>query len=497
MKMRLFKTGVIMTVLSLVFFPIAGKTEERGIEINAAYAMKAVLAGVSNPLYISVYPPSAEVHVSAEGPFSGIEYDNEDLVTVHTIEGTSGLVTVTVTADWEGKTVDGTYTFNVVKPAEPEPNAPKQVLGSCDFNDATGAYVGMMTFTYNPQTVDNIVQTQGPGYWDALVSTTRKLTSMEENIEIFGEPHSNPFVSVESDTWYGNENSSVLDTKKPGNIWHSAFGSYDKSEPGSWSNSGRYVSVGNMSFTVATNEVASGSWDFEAWDYEVGLKASGTFDCTLRKGVNSCGGTSTLQSNQWHQISLPCHPGAYSHISDVFINMPGIYDQDWVVYDFDASEDKYAKLNKDDSLEQGKGYWVIQKSDRDVTLSMPQGSVPTPTHQLTACSSPSGCIEIPLATKNGKQQWNMVGYPYDKESVLSAARITSQSPGCATQTGCNLKSAKTQGIVHNQLLNWIDANTGYKKISSNDTLDPWNVYWSVTLPKANNHAPIKLLLPKP
>ena len=200
---------------------------------------------------------------------------------------------------------------------------------------------------------------------------------------------------------------------------------------------------------------------------------------------SSCGGSFELASNQWRQISLPCNPGSANTVADLFPNIPGTYGTDWTLwrYDVNGKKSAYVNLTTSDPLEQGVGYWIIQTHSDPVTLTMPSGSTPT-----TATT-----FNIPLATKNNDSQWNMIGYPYDTEGILGNTTVGANSGVCAS--GCDLNTAKAEGIVHNQL--WSYTGTDYAFINTSENLEPWMGYWSPTLPNAASVAPVKLVVPKP
>jgi hypothetical protein len=212
---------------------------------------------------------------------------------------------------------------------------------------------------------------------------------------------------------------------------------------------------------------------------------------TLTKSGHTCGGSFNLPNNQWQQISLPCKPDSKNKVSDMFANMPGTYRKDWIIFGYDPAKG-YINIDAEDSLDQGAGYWIIQKSGNPVTLTMPQGSTPTTT---TPCASPQGCFEIPLTTKSGKHQWNMIGYPYAAQSDLNNVSITTGSGSCNTPAGCNLDIAKDQSLVQNQLWTYNGNGRKYTIINSGDTINSWTGYWAATLSEAAKVKPVKMLIP--
>jgi len=267
--------------------------------------------------------------------------------------------------------------------------------------------------------------------------------------------------------------------------------------------------AGDFDFTgddnYANDSLAHGSWSAKhphpTHPESNGEAASeGYFDCALADvgDMGACGGSFDLPNNQWQQISLPCFSFS-SKVSDIFSNIPGTYDSNWVVYEYNTENNtnKYVKLGAGDGLEQGKGYWIIQDSGATVTLAMPQGSIPTLVSQHTGCTGEKGCFEIPLATNSSNNQWNLVGFPFGSPQDLSRARIATHSQGCNTRAGCTLNRANNQGFVYNQLWRYVDSEMGYTKITAKDTLTPWSGYWSLTLPNAEAAGPVGLIVPKP
>lgn len=221
------------------------------------------------------------------------------------------------------------------------------------------------------------------------------------------------------------------------------------------------------------------------WSAGFGEYGNGGFYQIAVSGESSCGGSFELASNQWKQISLPCNPGSANTVADVFPNMPGTYGTDWAVwrYDTDNNNNSYVDLTTGGTLEQGVGYWIMQNSANPVTLAMPSGSTPTA----------AATFDIPLATKSNDNQWNMIGYPYDTAGTLGNTTVAADSGVCVPK--CDLDTAESGSIVHNQLWSYIDPN--YALITTSDNLEPWMGYWAPTLVNAATVAPVKLVVPKP
>jgi hypothetical protein len=204
-----------------------------------------------------------------------------------------------------------------------------------------------------------------------------------------------------------------------------------------------------------------------------------------------CDSTYSLPDNKWQQISLPCDPGENNSVSAVFgDDILAAYSTDWILYRYDSSG--YVPLGETDTLSQGVGYWIIQKSGSEVTLDMPDNSSSTPVTNSTSClEAAQGCFAIPLVTQLNTTQWNMVGYPFASAGNLGGVRVVTTPSPCTLY--CDLDEAESHDIVHNQF--WSYDGTSYTKVDTSGNLDPWKGYWVATLNQASGTSP-RLLVPK-
>jgi len=277
---------------------------------------------------------------------------------------------------------------------------------------------------------------------------------------------------------------------------------------------GLFLNLHGADFFWTGTEMASDST--RAWVQQVGSSSfdsfkgdTGSLPWPVRWGdvpSEACKVTFDLPSNQWRQISLPCDPGTNNKVSDVFANMPGTYGTDWIMYRYDEASGAYQDVGTAGILEQSKGYWIIQQSGSNATLSMPQGSTPAAT---TDCaSSPRGCVETPLSIQAG---WTMVGYPHYTQGIfgnLSLVTDDTYYPGYGTQyrptpcakdlpsrDGCSLREAKSYDISADKL--WTYDGSKYVEIKNDsDVLKPWTAYWVGFLPRAGEFRAKGIVTPR-
>ncbi|RUM94255.1 MAG: hypothetical protein DSZ28_04145, partial [Thiothrix sp.] len=179
-------------------------------------------------------------------------------------------------------------------------------------------------------------------------------------------------------------------------------------------------------------------------------------------------------------ISLPATPPASASTVQKILgdNMAGgSYGQNWVVYAYDTAFNGYGNaLALTDTMEIGKGYWIIQNFNKEaVTLDMPADSTETPTTE-----------PIPLAaSKDGSVQWNLAGNPLATSLELGDLRLTTTAPSCS-DGNCGLDKAKDNDLIHNKV--WIYDGSGYVEKGTNDQLDTWSGFWIPALAGSKDYS---------
>jgi len=484
------------------------------LEGNEGYIEVVVEAGShdgSTPRFEHVSGVNVQISVKPDSPY--IATIIPDKVSANTPS------TVRVTA--AGSSID--YTFTVVNEAEPEQTNGNTIAQCSFFSDREGhtGFAGTGAFSFDKRTVDNIVIGDGL-YSDRIISTTRKIDWLyAPGLPIVGTDWLSS-IPGEEDSFDSVFTLGLSRGNFAGDIWYAGLGYqagtaesrrfvwYGHILVDGWTTFNREQSYGDpltggFSFGRSDDSVAHGDWNLLLDTPAITADGRGYFDCTLSDegDMSVCGGTYTLENNEWKQISLPCLVPVHHTVLSMFPNMPGSYGKDWVVYRYgnvwqegtNEYKYQYKKIEPEESLKQGQGYWIIQASGASVTLSMPKGSIPALVSTPPACISSKGCSATSV---KGKKHWDMIGYPFAQAGALDDLRIAltdlrgGSSTGYQPQKGWNLDDAKKQGIVHNQL--WSYTGKGYKKINVGDSLEPWNAYWLWTL--AENKE-MSLLFPKP
>ncbi|HHJ18320.1 MAG TPA: hypothetical protein ENJ84_00580, partial [Gammaproteobacteria bacterium] len=203
-----------------------------------------------------------------------------------------------------------------------------------------------------------------------------------------------------------------------------------------------------------------------------------------------------LPNNRWQQISISADLVTQNTLGDVFADtLPAVtYGTDWVVFRYLTGSNTYQEIALDDHLETGAAYWMIQTTGAEVSLLLPTTVHETATQISSQCASAAGCYAIPIATRSGEIQWQMLGHPLEMPTNLSSIRITTNAGTCADADGCTLDEAATADIFHNTLFSY-NGNT-YDSLNASATLHRWQGGWGVALPNAEGLAP-EMLVPLP
>jgi len=203
-----------------------------------------------------------------------------------------------------------------------------------------------------------------------------------------------------------------------------------------------------------------------------------------------------LPHNQWQQIALPMSPPAGSNtVATVFgDDIEGEYGEDWVLYAHDAMSDSYIDPGLEGIVSLGKGYWIIQLSEEDVTIDLPEGSAQASLTKQSQCTSSEGCYKVDLTAQENMQQRVMLGNPFPKKAIWSDLRVTTSSGDCSKVDGCTLNEAESSGVFLRKAWRYNPATKNYDIIENSTQLNSWDGFWSLTLSDASDLNP-KLLIP--
>ncbi len=208
-----------------------------------------------------------------------------------------------------------------------------------------------------------------------------------------------------------------------------------------------------------------------------------------------CDMTLTLLKNQWNQIAIPCQlPAASNSVNAVLgDDITGIYGQDWAVFEYNPASNAYLQLSEGDSLQQGKGYWIVQLSSDSVVVDLPTESTLPALTTSTQCSSSSGCFEVAVAALDSATTWNMLGSPYVGDTSIDIFRLKTASGVCADSDACTLTEAAAEALFHDQVWHYDPAIEDYVLIEGAAAMNPWAGFWAASLSNATGVTPVLLL----
>ncbi len=197
--------------------------------------------------------------------------------------------------------------------------------------------------------------------------------------------------------------------------------------------------------------------------------------------------STTLKNAEWRLISMPAQTYDLT-VAQLFGNALSTerYGTDWVLFAYSPTQG-YLKAGIDEPLQQGAGYWITQSTGEDVVVSLPTGLITTTTNNTAACTSSTGCFEIPLLTSDVAEQvaWNMVGNPFATNTAAASIRV---KQGDASYT---LDASLEAQITNNTIYTY---RTGaYTTVAGDDPLQPWDGGWLAVLPAAQKD--LSLIVP--
>ncbi|MBX2883317.1 MAG: hypothetical protein KTR32_25415 [Granulosicoccus sp.] len=196
--------------------------------------------------------------------------------------------------------------------------------------------------------------------------------------------------------------------------------------------------------------------------------------------------TLSLPNNQWKQFSLPCSPTPGSTVNDLFgDDNLGVYGSDWVIWAYDSNQSQYQRVTLETPLQQGIGYWILQRSGADKELSMPSTCAITPLITSPACPVATGCFAVPVVGaptgSDAGARLQMIGYPLAKSGAVASVNVVTDTGACTA--GCPLGSEAANQIVYPKM--WSYNGTSYDLAEPGSNFSPWAGYWAWGMPGAS------------
>jgi len=203
--------------------------------------------------------------------------------------------------------------------------------------------------------------------------------------------------------------------------------------------------------------------------------------------IEPCEITKTIETNQWTQIGIPCEAPVAENTMEAIIadDITGIYNTDWAMFSFNPVANAYELMELQDSLEVGKGYWIIQ-INHPAILDMPEDSQPVNVNDSPECFSFTyDCFESTLVTTDGAL-YQMLANPFYYSVEGTSLRInTMQGEGRALYSG----TSDLRGLG-NKIWNYNGVD--YDDLQR-ETISPWMGVWFATVPSDSSNSLLKLL----
>lgn len=206
-----------------------------------------------------------------------------------------------------------------------------------------------------------------------------------------------------------------------------------------------------------------------------------------------------LEYNSWYQIGLPFNPGAENTLAEVFGDMLPVEDyfDTWAVFEHklhptNQDRDETVRVELDDEIVVGKGYWIIQLIEPTLTLNVPPGAQLNLSNasgdELDACTNLAMCyaIDIDLSVADETGRFRMMSYPLIGTATPNEIRVTVDNDvGCVDRTSCTLDEAYAADVMFEQFFEWNPGASSYDRIGpDNGVLSPWSGFWAALITEA-------------
>jgi|GEM_PF-5836326 len=166
----------------------------------------------------------------------------------------------------------------------------------------------------------------------------------------------------------------------------------------------------------------------------------------------------TVPDREWVQVSVPF---ANLTVGEVFGQISPD-DTMWSLYAFDNLAGRYAKRNRDDRIQSGRGYWFIQTTGSTMTITI-EGEAPQSGTSIIAHSA------------GDSHPFVMLGNPYP--NPIQESHISFEIDGQKFSFG----EVTEESIYHNRLYSWNGSTYDVYTPGSDNALGPWRGFWGRSL----------------
>ena len=159
-----------------------------------------------------------------------------------------------------------------------------------------------------------------------------------------------------------------------------------------------------------------------------------------------CSQTTELVADEWRMISMPCQLGISTPntVEAVFGDnlTPDDYDTRWVLYEY-LPESGYRKLELEDPLKEGKGYWIISLDTKSVDVL---GEYPSN-------------IDYPLGDGTSSGKWNLAGTPFRFDTAWKDVQVIDTNGSVVT-----FNDTATD-LIHDTAWRWNGSTGSYETLT--------------------------------
>lgn len=190
-----------------------------------------------------------------------------------------------------------------------------------------------------------------------------------------------------------------------------------------------------------------------------------------------------LSPNRWEQISIPAAALGAASIETLFaddLDMAS-YGESWVVFGYDTRSGSYYEVPTFEPLSVGAGYWIIQTTDQDVFIDLPEELNEDNRFTSSGCPATEGCYEASLVNEAEQIRdvyWNMSGNPVSTHVQLGQTLLAySDAGGADAGVVESFLSAADEAKIADRVWHYNSSTGGYIEIGSESLINVWDGFW--------------------